>query len=159
VTREKTLLTLLETHGPALDRVARFYAAAEGEEEDLRQEIVLQLWRSLPSFRGDSAAGTWLYRVALNTALRWRQRSLRQAQDTAGYRPRPLASEGGPRSEAAILAEFLGSLNRADRSILLLYMEALSHEQIAEVTGLTRGAVGVRLHRIKRTFEERYLEG
>lgn len=67
---EQTLISMLTSHGAALHRIARVYAGADGEEEDLHQEMVLQLWRGLPSYRGDSAPGTWLYRVALNTALK-----------------------------------------------------------------------------------------
>ena len=70
--QEKTLLALLESHGDALARIARVYAGANSAEEDLYQEIMMQAWKSLPSCQGDSAAGTWLYRVALNTALTWR---------------------------------------------------------------------------------------
>ena len=73
MTREETLLALLEKHAHGMWRIAWAYAGAAGEEEDLFQEILAQVWRSLPTFRGDSGAGTWLYRVALNTALTWKR--------------------------------------------------------------------------------------
>src|SRR5687767_11367389 len=75
MTREETLLALLEQHARAMRRIAWAYAGAAGEAEDLFQEILAQAWRSLPTFRGDSGAGTWLYRVALNTALTWKRRT------------------------------------------------------------------------------------
>jgi RNA polymerase sigma-70 factor (ECF subfamily) len=158
VTDEETLLTLLTTHGAALRRIARVYGAAQGEEDDLHQEILLQLWRGLPSFRNDAGPGTWLYRVALNTALTWRRTATRRARNDSASPVRPAASAGAPRSEAAILAEFLDSLGAVDRSVLLLHMEGLSYPEIAEVVGLSAGAVGVRLHRIKQTFTTRYVE-
>lgn len=87
MSREETLLGLLTAYGGALRRIARTYAGARGEEEDLHQEILLQLWRGLATFRGDSALGTWLYRVALNTALTWRRRAGRDARaDSASGR-------------------------------------------------------------------------
>ncbi len=158
MTDEETLLAMLTTHGAALRRIARVYAGADGEEDDLHQEILLQLWRGLPSFRGDAAPGTWLYRVALNTALTWRRRATRRHRDDSVGRDRPVASVGAPRSEEVILAEFLGSLGAVDRSVLLLHMEGLSYAEIAEVVGAKAGAVGVRLHRIRQTFTKRYVE-
>lgn len=160
--RDDTLLALLETHGDALRRIARFHAGSDGEEDDLHQEILLQVWRSLPSFRGDAAPGTWLYRVALNTALSWRRRAHRR--DAAAAASLDLGPErrsaGAVRgdAEAEILADFLGTLRGPDRSVLLLYMEGLSYREIADVTGLGESAVGVRIHRMKRAFTARYVE-
>jgi len=159
MSREETLLALLTAYGGALRRIARTYAGARGEEEDLHQEILLQLWRGLASFRGDSAPGTWLYRVALNTALTWRRRAGRDARADSARGGPPGQTTGEPRSEAAILEELLASLAPIDRSVLLLYLEGLSYQEIGEVTGLSAGAVGVRIHRIKRSYEDRYLEG
>jgi RNA polymerase sigma-70 factor, ECF subfamily len=163
VTREDTLLDLLESHGAAVRRIARAYAGADEEEEDLYQEILMQLWRGLPSFRGESTPGTWLYRVALNTALTWRRRA---ANHAAGFRKAKAATRaaagtigGSSRSEAAILSDFLETLSGPDHSVILLYMEGLSYREIADVTGLGVSAVGVRLHRMKQAFTQRYVEG
>lgn len=162
MTREETLLSLLKEHARAMRRIAWAYAGAAGEEEDLFQEILAQAWRSLPTFRGDSGAGTWLYRVALNTALTWKRRATHRIGHVEldlsrnGSEPR---SHGSPRSEQAILMDFLRTLGGPDYSILLLYMEGLSYGEIAVVTGLTESAVGVRIHRMKKSFTERYIEG
>ena len=157
MTHEPLLLDMLSTHGGALRRIARVYAGASGEEDDLYQEILMQLWRSLPAYRGDAAPGTWLYRVALNTALTWRRRSERQsARDAVALGPARTAVPAAPHSEGAILEDFLTSLAPPDRTILLLYMEGLSYQEIGDVTGLTTGAVGVRIHRLKKRFAQRY---
>lgn len=159
MTREEHLLAMLDTYGAALWRIAWAYGGAQGEEEDLHQEMVLQLWRGLASYRGDSAPGTWLYRVALNTALTWRRRNARhQAHNEATRARMPSASLGAERTEASILEEFLGSLGAVDRSVLVLYMEGLSYEEIGDVIGLSASAAGVRLHRMKKAFTERYVE-
>lgn len=152
------LLDLLATHGPALRRIAWAYGGATGEEEDLHQEILLQLWRGLPSFRGDAAPGTWLYRVALNTALTWRRRTQREAtRDDERHAPRPGAA-GTAAAMRLLLEEFLASLGGVDRSVLLLYMEGLGYQEIAGVTGMSANAIGIRLHRIKQRFTREYLE-
>ncbi len=152
---------MVATHGPALRRIARIYAGGDGEDEDLYQEILYQVWSALPSFRGQSAIGTWAYRVALNVGLGYRRRENRrwQAHDPAGVTadlPAPAVSHDSV--EDAILEEFVGSLNPIDRSVLGLYMEGLKQHDIAEVTGLSVGAVGVRIHRLKQQFKQRYVE-
>lgn len=160
--QEATFLALLESHGDALRRIARAYAGSEGEEDDLHQEVLAQVWRALPGYRGDAAAGTWMYRVALNTALGWRRKSRKHtaghlALGDAASAAQP-SSADATRSEAGILADFLAGLSTPDRSVLLLYMEGLTHRDIADVTGLSASAVGVRIHRMKRTFSQRYVE-
>ncbi|MEM7416063.1 MAG: RNA polymerase sigma factor [Gemmatimonadota bacterium] len=159
---DELLRSLLESHGDALWRVARAYAGSEGEEEDLHQEILGQVWRALPSFRGESAAGTWMYRVALNTALTWKRRSSKHSagrvsfeRSENGVRP---SRPGSLRTEQAILEDFLETLRGPDRSVIVLYMEGLSYQEIADVTGLSVSHVGVRLHRMKQSFTERYVE-
>ena len=162
MTHEEILLSILEEHGDAIRRLAWAYAGAAGEREDLFQEIVAEAWRSLPAFRGDSRPGTWLYRVALNTAITWRRRTSKHRighvpldPSRNGLEPR---SQGSPRSERAILEDFLGTLSGPDHSVLVLYMEGLPYQEIADVTGLSVSAVGVRIHRMKQAFTERYVE-
>ncbi len=162
MTPEDTLLALLKDHDGALRGIAIAYAGADGEEEDLYQEVLMQVWRSLPTFRGNSEAGTWLYRVALNTALMWRRKTTRRASRRATSEPLthgvPAASQDSQRSQAAMLTDFLSMLGVPDRAVLLLYMEGLSYDAIADVTGLSVDAVRMRLHRMKQTFTERFVE-
>ena len=164
VKHEEMLLAALASHRDALHRIAHVYAGGDGEDEDLYQEILMEAWKALPSFRGDSSFSTWLYRVALNTALTWRRRSARRQNHRAARTARmeaigsPSVSSGPQRSEREILRHFLDSLNGPSRTILVLYMEGLTHEEIAGVTGLSQSAVGVRIHRMKKVFVERYVE-
>lgn len=157
-------MSVLASHGDALRRISHLYAGGDGEDEDLYQEILMEAWKALPSFRGDSLLSTWLYRVALNTALTWRRRSARRQNQRVAMTARmeasgsPSASSGSHRSEREILRHFLDSLNGPSRTILILYMEGLTHEEIADVTGLSQSAVGVRIHRMKKVFAERYVE-
>jgi RNA polymerase sigma-70 factor (ECF subfamily) len=159
--RETAFLELIQTYGPRLRRIAGSYARG-AEREDLHQEILCQIWRSLAGFRGDAALGTWLYRVALNTALTWVRLRARRPLEVRGPEGgeglhHPITA-GAPGSEDAILDDFLLSLGAEDRSLLVLYLDGLGHREIAEVTALTTNAVAVRLHRIKRRYEQRYLE-
>jgi len=141
--------------------IARSYAYGD-ECRDLYQEILLQMWKGLDSFEGRSAPSTWVYRVALNTAITFRRKNGRRVQSSgrplAESSPDPVAPPS-PGNEILILEEFLGSLGKIDRAVFLLYLEDLSYREISEVTGLTESHVGVRISRLKKTFTQRYCGG
>ncbi len=141
--------------------IARSYARAD-ECKDLCQEILLQMWKGLDSFEGRSAPSTWVYRVALNTAITFRRKNSRRIEPSARplvepY-PEPVAPPS-PGNEILILEEFLQSLGKVERAVFLLYLEDLSYREISEVTGLTEGHVGVRINRLKKAFTQRYCGG
>lgn len=100
--------------------------------------------------------------MALNTGLTWRRKATRRAAREGSSTPppaeRPDAGRTSIRSQKQILAEFLDVVEGPDRWVLLLYMEGLKYQEIAEVTGLSESAVGVRIHRMKKAFTDRYLE-
>lgn len=145
---------LQENHG-ALERLARRYAGPE-DWRDLVQEMHLQLWRSFESFDGRSSRSTWVYRIALNTAL-GHVRKPRRAHLPLDAAPEAGCS-GDARDPMAVLDEFLASLDPVARSLLLLDLEGLPREQIAEVLGLTPNAVAVRMTRLRQRFEQQFLE-
>jgi RNA polymerase sigma-70 factor (ECF subfamily) len=155
--REEIFASLLAASQRRLQAIARAYARGEAQR-DLLQEILLQLWRSLDRFEGRSSLDTWAYRVALNTAIVWRRRARAEPRQN---RPAAAADEAaataGPREELVILDEFVSGLGPADRALFVLYLEDVTYRQIAEVTGLSESHVGVKLHRLKRAFMERYL--
>lgn len=159
--RERQFLELVRENRGRLRRIARVYAGGEAEREDLYQEMLLQLWRSLPTFEGASSADTWLYRVALNTALdhdRSRERRREARIDDA----HPLRQRGFRRPDRAFEErERLGRLRRAidelddgDRALVLLHLEGASYAEMSEVLGITENYVGVKLHRIRRKLAE-----
>jgi RNA polymerase sigma-70 factor (ECF subfamily) len=141
--------------------IARSYARGD-EHRDLCQEILLQIWKGLDGFEGRSAVSTWVYRVALNTAITFLRKNGLRARTTgeieAGSRNEP-ASPPAPGSEVLILEEFLGSLGKVDRAVFLLYLEDLSYHEMSEITGLSEGHIGVRVSRLKKAFVRRYCEG
>ena len=154
--REETFASLLRTNRRRLQAIARTYARGE-TEQDLLQEILLQLWRSLDGFAGRSSLDTWVYRVALNTAIVWLRKARSNPLENRAAAVDEAIAASGPRDELAILDEFVAGLGPADKALFLLYLEDLTYRQIAEVTGLSESHVGVKLHRLKRAFTERYL--
>lgn len=145
---------MLEDNHPALVRLARRYADAD-DWRDLLQEMHLQLWRSFRGFDGRARLSTWVYRVALNTALSHVRKPRREHVPLDQVPER--GDAGHPVDPADVLDAFLATLDPIPRSVLLLDLEGLPREQVAEVLGLTPNAVAVRMTRLRQAFE-RFVE-
>ncbi len=147
---------LLDAHGPVLWRVAGAYARTRPDREDLYQEMLLQAWRALPSFRGEATERTWLTRIAFNVALgAVRKRDVRQTVDApatvdalADDAPDPLAATDRADALGRLYAA-LRQLPEVDRALVVLSLDERSHAEIADVLGLSVSNVAVRLHRAK----------
>jgi RNA polymerase sigma-70 factor (ECF subfamily) len=136
-------------------RIARAYAPGPAAQ-DLYQEILLQIWKSLDRFEGRSRPDTWAYRVALNTAITWRRRE--STRPAASDRDLPdLRGDASARDPLRILDEFLAVLDKTDRALLLLYLEDLSYREMGDILGISESYVGVKLNRLKQAFVERYI--
>ncbi|MBN9521306.1 RNA polymerase sigma factor [bacterium] len=148
---------LAEHRGTVL-RVARAYTATPADCQDLTQEILLQVWRSLPLFQGQARSTTWCYRVALNTALGWRRKERRRQ---TRQRPLPDAENLAAPEEIAPQSDLVDRLyaaihrlTGADTALVLLHLDGLSYRQMADVLGITEGHVGVKLTRARRALGE-----
>ena len=123
--------------------------------EDLLQEIMTNVWNSLPRFRAESAIHTWVYRIAVNTALVYRKK-MRQGEPLAEVADARAGTHQNLEQEErlAALRRAIRSLAEQDRLIVTLLLEGLSYKEIAEVTGLTVNYVGVKISRIKQALEQ-----
>jgi RNA polymerase sigma-70 factor, ECF subfamily len=150
---ERGFLEVLARHEQLINKVIRVYAVDSEDRKDLFQEIVYQLWRNYGSFKGESGISTWLYRVALNTAitsLRKGKRSQVHTELDDEFIASPQSCETPERGEQVRQLYFaIRSLGEVDRALVMLYLEDLSYKEIAEVLGLTEDNVGVKLNRIK----------
>ncbi|MBL0742058.1 RNA polymerase sigma factor [Chryseolinea lacunae] len=150
----------VNAHINIVHKVCRVYCPGhlEAEREDVFQEIMFQLWRSYPHFKGQSKFSTWMYKVALNTAITYVKKSARNPA-TEKLRPtHDFAETTGPNPEdekLSLLYEAIDSLSPLDKAIILLYLEDNSYQEIAMIIGLTKTNVSVRLVRIKKALEER----
>lgn len=154
--RQARFRDLLERSHARWTGIARAYAEAR-DRDDLVQEIAMQIWQSLDRFAERSSLDTWAYRVALNTALAWRRkvakRSNKMTRSTADISELP-DNRGSEGDVQRVLDQFLASLSDADRAVLVLHLDGLSHTDAAEVLGISAGAYRTRFHRIRRRFEE-----
>ena len=149
----------LRDHAAIPHKLSRAYTFNPDDGADLHQEMLMQLWRSLPQFHGEAKASTWIYRVCLNTALTWQRDRRRRAArvnvafDTPADVPSPEAGPVETRERAErleILWNAVRSLPAADRSLVILALDGLSHREIGEVIGMTENHVGVALLRTRR---------
>lgn len=150
---ETEFLALIDQHQGIIHKICRLYRDSKEDREDLFQDIVFQLWKSAHTFRGDAKFSSWMYRIALSTAIAvYRKKkpdiryvpALPDEQDT-----QPPAEE--QREE---LFHALKQLNDADKALITLYLEDLSYQEIAEIVGITESNVGVRLNRIKNKIQQ-----
>jgi RNA polymerase sigma factor (sigma-70 family) len=147
----KEFVDILNNHRGLIYKVCHLYCDDPEDRKDLFQEIVLQVWKSLGSFRQESTIGTWMYRIALNTAITHFRKEKRLGGKVSlnGIDIPDLNDSSEKEDQLKELFKAIEDLDRIDKSIILLYLEEKNYEEISEITGLTRTNVGVRLNRIK----------
>jgi RNA polymerase sigma-70 factor (ECF subfamily) len=155
-----------EEFGAALQRLARATEANPERARDLLQDMHVALWRSFAGFDGRCALRTWVYRVAHNVAATHidserRNREALVSLDEAGDPPAPIDPGRDVEDGEALkrLNEMIRALEPPDRQIIALYLEGLSAASIAEITGLSGGAIATRISRVKAHFAKIFKEG
>jgi RNA polymerase sigma-70 factor (ECF subfamily) len=165
--QDERYVTAAAEYGAAVERLARGYEANPEARRDLVQDIHLALWKSLAAFDGRCSLRTWVYRVAHNTAVshvqrarRWRGEGGATLEDLEHL---PDASDpeaaAGERQALDRLMALIQALGPLDRQVALLYLEDLDSAAIGEITGLSSGAIAVRIHRLKALLARRFAEG
>jgi RNA polymerase sigma factor (sigma-70 family) len=152
---EQEFLELIDRHQAIIHKICRLYRETKEDREDLFQEIVYQLWRSVPGFNNRAKFSTWMYRIALTTAIApFRKKNLQIVYTPELPEGQEGTTEGRTGELQERLLEVIKRLDPADRAIILLYLEELSYKEIAEVTGITENNVGVKLNRIKNKIHQ-----
>jgi RNA polymerase sigma-70 factor (ECF subfamily) len=152
---ETEFLKLIHDNQKIIYKICRLYRDSREDQEDLFQEIVYQLWKSYPGFKRESKVSTWIYRIALNTAIA----IYRKSKISIDYYEE-LPEHIHPSDEKTIseneekLFCALRKLNDSEKAIISLYLEDFCYQEIADITGLGESNVGVRLNRIKNKLKE-----
>jgi len=155
---EQKFLELVNENRNRILKVCRVYAWNAADQDDLYQEILFQIWRGLPALKENQFANTWLYRVAINTAISFvRKRTIRSdrvvyigpADLTRTIESRQ-ATEATTDDRIANLYTAIFKLDPLEKALVTLFLEDFTYEQMAEVTGISANNVGVMLHRARK---------
>lgn len=159
---ERKFLELVNENRNRILRVCRVYAWNAADQDDLYQEILFQIWRGLPALKEKQFANTWLYRVAINTAISFvRKRASGSARivhfehtDLTRTIESRQATEENTDDRVANLYNAIYKLNPIEKALITFFLEDFTYEQIAEATGITANNVGVMLHRAKKKLSD-----
>ena len=147
---EQEFLKSIHDYQKIIYKICKMYRDSKEDQEDLFQEIVYQCWKSYPSFKGESKVSSWIYRIALNTAMA----AYRKPSPVVNYSAE-LPDQVDPNESANLskneerLFWALRQLKDSEKALTSLYLEDFSYKEIAQITGITESNVGVKLNRIK----------
>ena len=155
---EAGFLKLIEENRPKILKICRAYAWNTSDRDDLYQEILFQIWRALPGLKESAYAGTWLYRVALNTSISFVRKHAGRNRHATPCGPDDLTQriesaqepEESDDGRLSRLYAAIARLNEAEKALVVLFLEDLSYEEIADALGVSANHVGVALHRVKK---------
>lgn len=144
--------SFIKEHSRIINKVCWAYATPKVPYEDLRQEILTNLWLGLEQFRGTSKLSTWVYRVAVNSALmaiRNYKPKLEALQFEISLADISSETDDDKAEKIAALHELINRLLPIEKAIILLWLDEYSYEEIADIIGIERNNVATKLHRIK----------
>jgi len=150
---EHSFVTQLEENQNIVHKICRLYTNDSESHNDLFQEITIQLWRAYPKFRGDSKFSTWMYRVALNTAITLYRKSKRKikTQDYEGisFKISSVPYDDTIEQQLKLMYSAVKKLNDIDKALVFLYLEDKSYREISETLGISEVNARVKMNRIK----------
>ena len=156
-TKEDIFIRWVQAYKGLFLKVARAFAADTATQEDLIQEMMLQLWISVSSFNGQAKESTWVYRVAFNTAMVWarqRKKHKKLRSVTLVENQAPFCDDPQNRELIEQLYAAIRQLPKVDASLILMSLEGLSYQEMAETLGITESNVGVKLNRAKKQLAQ-----
>ena len=137
-------------------KVCRMYTYTAHDQEDLYQEIIIQAWKAYPNFRGEAQFSTWLYRIAINTAINGLQKRSRRIQ-TSSIEQVDDASIDDAVNEDDLwheLQQAIEKLNDLEKAIVMLYLDDLSYDEMETILGINEATLRVKMNRNKQKLKK-----
>ncbi len=157
-TKETRFLQLIGENKGILFKICKIYQDDPDDRNDLLQEMTLQLWLAFDSFRGESKFSSWMYRVALNTAIVFfKKQKRRPDSEQLPYqfdKEEEPSAAGEKEAQLAIFYKAVQQLGKVEKALIYLYMEDQPHKEIAASLGITEVNVRVRINRVKNKLKE-----
>ncbi|WP_025001807.1 RNA polymerase sigma factor [Prevotella dentasini] len=150
---EQTFARLVREHKSTIYTVCYMFSKNEDEVNDLFQEVLVNLWKGLPGFKGDSDVRTWIYRVSLNTCISCDRKKRKRKSVPLSIDINPFTDSDEDSRQVQQLNRRISQLGPFDRAIILLWLENMSYEEIGQVVGISTKNVSVRLYRIKEKLK------
>ena len=154
---EHQFVTNLEKHQNIVHKICRMYTNDKESHNDLFQEITIQLWKAYPKFRGDSKFSTWMYRVALNTAITLYRKSKREIRtldiDDVSFKIKAQEYDDQTEQQLKLMYKAVKELNDIDKALVFLYLEDQSYREISETLGISEVNARVKMNRIKTSLK------
>jgi RNA polymerase sigma-70 factor (ECF subfamily) len=157
IEEEKKFIDLINGNQGLIHKVCIMYENDPDARNDLFQEIVLQLWRSFPSFRGEAKITTWMYRIALNTAISGFRKQTRyvKTEDLQEVHFNISDYSGDEREEDSQRLQWaIRQLTEIERAMIMMALEEVPYDEIAETIGITQNNVRVRMNRIREKLRK-----
>jgi RNA polymerase sigma-70 factor (ECF subfamily) len=153
---EQEFLELINKNRAIIYKIARIYADDQEDISDLKQEMVLQLWKSFPNFRAESSFTTWMYRVCLNTALVFFKKKKKQDAifSTKEFLLTDQADHSEDNSKIELLYNSIKKLSELEKAIIILFLEDKTHKEIGDLLGISEGNARIKLFRAKEKLKE-----
>jgi len=154
---KEDFIALVEKHQGIIYKVSKMYCDNEECSKDLFQDILVQLWQSFPSFNQKSKFSTWMYRVALNTAIARFRKDKKNTEDCVPEMPANIPEEdiySEKEARRTLVHKAISKLSKAEKAIIILYMDDYTYEEISEISGMTLSNVGVKISRIKTKLQK-----
>jgi RNA polymerase sigma factor (sigma-70 family) len=146
-------LDILEKNIGIIIKISRVYTKIAQDREDLINDITLELWKSFRNFNGNSKISTWIYRVALNTSMNFKRKKRNDTLFSSinDFKTETLEwlNEQDNSEESEILYRCIDELDELNKAIILLYLDGNTHDDISEITGISKTNVGTKIGRIK----------
>lgn len=149
--RESIFKEWLGQYKALLFKVVRAYAFTAEDQDDLFQEISIQVWQSVSSFKEEAKVSTWLYKVSLNTALKWVKKARKHQHNLGNIEDEILIIDKVEQTDERLdwVYEKISKMDKIDRSLTLLLLDGFGYKEMSEIVGIKASNVGVKIHRIK----------
>lgn len=160
-TRQEQFLLLINANKGLIYKVARAYCSDAENRQDLIQEVIIQLWQSFDQYNDQFKQSTWIYRIALNVAISFYRKDTRRKSISLPITDERLLTIGNDEpseteNNLRLLQQFLAELKELDRALMFLYLEEKSHQQIAEILGISTTNVSTKIGRIKEQLKRKF---
>ncbi len=152
--QKQYFVELIEQNKSIIFKFCYMYSTEKDTPEDLFQEVLINLWQSFPAFRGDSKIQTWIYRISLNTCVTFLRKSGKAVRAMPLTDDMVVFAEDSQTQNIRELYSLINKLKAIEKAIILLYLEERSYEEIAQIVGITKSNVGVRIVRIKEKLQQ-----